>query len=249
MLKQRTFNIGINETIIDKPVDLKGSAENWQSLNLTEDQFICQIKSGHAFSAHFREGYRKTPNFICSDFIAADVDGNMSIDQAVATPFVRDFASFIYTTPSHSNDRHRFRIVFLLDETICQSGEWKNCLLGLALKLGSDLSIKDAGRMFFGNSRAFVVKIGKLLPKKEVGVLVAAGVDHRSRAGNKLLQRVPMTSSQRFDGDQLVTTSFGTLIPFKDLSKGTSVYCLPTSTLTTAPLWLSRTTDQPEFTA
>jgi hypothetical protein len=227
MSEKRLFSIGINETIVDKPG--QGASVNfatrWQSLKLSVDELIDHVQRGHAFSAHFKESYRKTENFVCSDVVAADVDGTMTLDEALATDFVKDFASFIYTTPSHTSDRHRFRIVFLLEVTIHKSADWSNCLLGLALKIGSDLSIKDAGRMFFGNSEATVHRIGKLLPSKEAESLIAAGLDHRSRSSNKLVQSVPMASSLRIDADRLIRTSSGASIPFKDLPQKTSVYC------------------------
>jgi hypothetical protein len=196
MSTNRTFKIGINEKIIDKPEDLKvlNPAKDWRNLDLTEEELVSQIVNGHAFSAHFREGYRKTLNFICSDFIAADIDGSMSIEEALESAFVNRFVSFLYTTPSHTDDRHRFRIVFLLEETIEHSEDWKNCLLGLAVKVGGDLSIKDAGRMFFGNRHAMIHKVGHLLPQKEVLDLIAVGLDERTRSNGKF-HAIPLNSS------------------------------------------------------
>ena len=116
MDRDRTFKIGVNPTIIDKP-KFDGSlnpAKNWQNLDLTADELAQHIKLGHAFSAHFRESHRKTQNFICSGFAAADIDGTLSIDEALEFSFVRDFAAILYTTPSHTNEKNRFRVVFLL---------------------------------------------------------------------------------------------------------------------------------------
>lgn len=226
MSEKRTFKVGINETIVDKPADPKrpNSAINWRSLDLDEEALISQIQSGYALSAHFREGHRKTQNFVCSDFIAADIDGPMSVESALQFDFVKKFAAFLYTTPSHAQDRHRFRIVFLLEETLCSSDDWKNSLLGLAVKVGGDLSIKDAGRMFYGNRLAEIHRLGNLLPQKEVSALIAMGVDERTRAIRKV-QAIPMRSSMVMDAKALVQTSSGTWVSFKDLPTRTSVLC------------------------
>ena len=42
----------------------------------------------------------------------------LTIDEAMASPFVRDNATVIYTTPRHTPEEHRFRIVFVLDRRI-----------------------------------------------------------------------------------------------------------------------------------
>ena len=227
MEPNKRFKIGINETIVDKPIDYSKNnpAINWQNLYLTRDEFLKHIKNGHAFSAHFNENYRKTHNFICSDFIAADIDGNFTIQEAMEFRFIKDYASFLYTTPSHSNERHRFRVVFLLEDTIIKSESWSNCLLGLAIKLGSDQSIKDAGRMFYGNSKAKIQKFGNILAKSIVEDLISIGKDSRSRRSNQFIASFPRQSSVFIDGNQLVKTSSGKCISFKELENKTSVIC------------------------
>lgn len=86
---------------------------------------------------------------------------------------------FPYTTPSHTEEHHRFRAVFLLDETITDAKVWADCLYGLAIRLGSDRAIKDAGRMFFGSLEAEVIEIGGRLPACEVDKLVTLAQDER----------------------------------------------------------------------
>jgi hypothetical protein len=223
----RTFKIGVNETIVDKPNEFTSinPAKNWQNRELTFDEVIQQIRCGHAFSAHFKESYRNTQNFICSDFIAADIDGTMSIPETLEFPFIRERASLIYTTPSHAPDRHRFRIVFLLESTITKSEAWADALLGLAVKVGGDLSIKDAGRMFYGNTRAEFTDLGNLLSKEETSALIAAGSDHRSMRTGTFGHAVPATSSVRINAGQLVVTSSGETKSIHDLEYGTSICC------------------------
>lgn len=200
------------------------SSDKLANLELDIDEFIGHVRKGHAFSAHFKDGYRKGEKFLCSDVVAADVDGTMTLEDALEAPFVRDFAAFLYTTPSHTDDRHRFRIVFLLEETIGHSKDWKNCLLGLAVRIGSDRSIKDAGRMFYGNRDAQVYPIGKMLSVKEVNTLVALGEDERGKS-HKAMEHAPIRSSARINPDTLVMTATGQALPFKDLPVRTSVLC------------------------
>ena len=174
MAEGQRYKIGINTQLIGKPHRASGRVhtEGWQNLELTPEEFVKHIKQGHAFSAHFRESYRKTDNFICSSVIAADVDGTMTIEEALRQPFITEYASFIYTTASHQESEHRFRVVFLLEQAIARSADWADCLFGLAIKLGSDVSIKDSGRLFYGNREAVVETIGHTLSISEAQLSV-----------------------------------------------------------------------------
>jgi len=226
MSEKKLFKVGINQKIINKPGKIVSTnlAENWQPMELTLDGFIGHVRKGHAFSAHYRERYRKTANFICSDVVAADVDGGMTIAEALEIPFVRDNAAFLYTTPSHTDEHPRFRIVFLLEETIDRSQDWADCLLGLAVKVDSDRSIKDAGRMFYGSRGAEIHKLGKMLPPHEAQALISMGADTRARS-DKSVASSPMRASVTMNPDEIVRTASGAMIAFKDLAERTSVLC------------------------
>lgn len=223
----RLFKIGINETIIDKPPvgSPVNHAVNWQNKELTTDEFISHVKCGHAFSAHFRENYRNTQNFICSDVIAADVDGTMTLEEALGSSFIKDNATFIYTTPRHNEEEHRFRVVFLLEQTISRSGDWRDALLGLAHKLGSDKSIKDAARLLYGNTKATVYFIGKSLSQEETKNLISVGVDHRSRVDRNLNSPFSMISSMNLSPETRITLATGQVLPLKNIEPKLSVYC------------------------
>lgn len=225
-MSRRKFKIGTTTKIVDKsPVNgTRSYAEGFNNSELTTSQFIAHICKGHAFTAHFSDGYRRTENFLCSDFIAADIDSGMTIKEAIQSDFIRKFATFLYTTPSHSDDFPRFRIVFLIDETIINPNDWKNALLGLAVMLESDQSIKDAGRLFFGSKEAVVHTIGKTLPMEEVRKLIRIGKDARAQRMSSN-QNAPLTSSQKIDPDGLVQLTNGSSVPLKQLKDTTSVRC------------------------
>lgn len=227
MSTARRYKVGINTNIIGKPARDKGvnQASDWRCLELTETEFVGHIEVGHAFSAHYRDGYRKTTNFICSEVVAADVDGAFTIEEALEQPFINDFASFIYTTPSHSEDRHRFRIVFLLEETITKAADWANCLYGLALKLGSDPSIKDSGRLFYGNPKAMVAHIGNRLPYDEAAKLIEIGQQQRAIRKSPDRSDAPTVSPHVLTPDSPVRMASGEVIAFRDLPYKASVYC------------------------
>ncbi len=174
MTGSRQYKVVINSSIIDKPARDSGVKQttDWTKEEFSEAGFIKEIQKGHAFSAHFRSNYRKAANFLCSDFVAADVNGAFSVEEARKQPFIQSQASFIYTTPSRSEARHQFRIVLLLEKTITNASDWADCHYGLAHKLGSDRSIKDGGRLFYGNRRTQISRIGRRLAAAETDGLI-----------------------------------------------------------------------------
>lgn len=138
---------------------------------------------------------------------------------------MREHCSFLYTTPSHTADHHRFRAVFLLDETITDAKAWADCLYGLAIRLGSDRSIKDAGRMFFGSPDCEVIEIGGRLPTYEVDKLVTLAKDERSRSRHPATTGAAIASSLKLGADQIVRLKDGSAAELSRLATNTSVAC------------------------
>lgn len=222
-----TFKIGLNRQFTGKPAKTASInyAVDWQPCEITAAELIVHIRQGFAFTAQFRDGYRKTANFICSDVVAADIDGTMTLEEAQALPFVREHCSFLYTTPSHTADHHRFRAVFLLDETITDARAWADCLYGLAIRLGSDRSIKDAGRMFFGSPDCEVIEIGRRLPADEVDKLITLAQDERSRSRHPSAAGAVIASSLKLGADLIVRLKDGSAAELARLAPNTSVAC------------------------
>lgn len=221
------YKIGLNTSFLGKPPKNArvNYAKGWVPSEVGTEDLISHIKAGGSFSAQFKDNYRKTDNFICSDFIAADFDKDIGIEQALELPLVKAHGTFLYTTPSHTDEAHRFRVVFLLDETVYQAEEWADGLKGLALKLGSDPSIKDAARMFFGSKDCDVIWIGNTLPKGEFGKIVAHARDVRSRRKGKAKFASGIASSLKMAPDQVIETADGQPVVLRDLLPNTSVFC------------------------
>ena len=97
-MSQQKFKISFNEHIIDKPSPGSGlnQAINWVPYELTQSQIIHNIKQGMAYSAHFKNNYRKTENFICSDFIAVDIDNGVQIEDVLESEYIKkEVARFV----------------------------------------------------------------------------------------------------------------------------------------------------------
>ena len=224
----QSFKIGINTNVVNKPnPSTVNHATDWQNTSLTLDELIQSIQDGYAFSAQFRFGYRKTTNFICSDMIAADIDSSWTIEQILAEPFVKNNAAFLYTTASHTGEQQHFRIVFLLEQTILNAKEWAQALAGLGRKLNADPSVKDAGRLFYGNSAAAFYILNNTLSASDVQDLIEIGSHPNPASLEQTLAAaaVSFRSSKRIGIDDMVQTAAGELKSLRSLPRLASVRC------------------------
>ena len=200
---------------------------NWQNATLTLNDFVQLVQKGQAFSAHFQYGYRKSANFICADMIAADINSSWTIEQIFAEPFVKEKAAFLYTTASHTAEQQHIRVVFLLEQTIIKAKEWAHALAGLGRKLNADPSIKDAGRLFYGNSAGTFYVLNNTLPASDLHDLIEIGSHAHSFNLEQTLAAAAVSyrSSKRVGIDDMVQTAAGEPQSLRSLPRLASVRC------------------------
>lgn len=227
MTERALLQVGINEKIIGKPGPTAriNQATDWHPAEIGVDELIEHVQHGHAFGPQYKAAYRNAENFLRCDVVAADIDAGLTLAEAVELPFVKQYASFIYTTASHTDEQHRFRIVFCLENTVDVGLEWANCLWGLAMKLVADTSMRDAARGFYGSVGAQVIRIGNTLPQEEINKLTTLGRDQRARRGRGTYNDKAITSSLLLDATDMVVTADGYAVALGELKPRTSVHC------------------------
>jgi len=103
---------------------------------------------------------RKSENFLKSNCFGIDIDGGLSIESALKIPETRK-ALFLYTSPSHTESAHRFRIVFGLP-FIFESDKTehlKEIIKHYISIYGADKQCSDLTRIFYGNNNTTVYNI------------------------------------------------------------------------------------------
>lgn len=220
------YPIGVNTGIVDKPdqSNRAGFGAGFEPVEVTIDDFIKHIQSGHSYAPQFENGRRKATHFARAGFLAADVDGGMTIEEAKEHALVRHHAGLIHTTASHTAQSHRFRIIVLLDEPIPVPQDWADAQLGLAATLDSDRAVSDAARMFFGNTKAVFFKISRSMPPSIVADLIARGRDTRAQTAG-IKGSLPVDSAKQMGPGSLIKLATGDQCRMDELSVGASVHC------------------------
>lgn len=137
---------------------------NFCNENLPTDMLITEITSGWGIAA-CHNGYRHSRNFLCAQHVGIDIDGGATMEEVANDEFVAAFASFIYTTPSHTEDDPHLRVIFELDRPIRDALRYTDLVQAIMWRLNIPLDrvCKDPSRLFFGNENAQVVVIGHVL--------------------------------------------------------------------------------------
>lgn len=115
------------------------------------------IYAGKAYTTWHR-GRRKLENFQAAQHIAIDMDTGderSSMGALLANPIVRMYAGIIHTTPSHTPQAPRARVIFFLDQPITSADAYRTAATFLIAQFpGADTACTDASRFFYGNKGA-----------------------------------------------------------------------------------------------
>jgi hypothetical protein len=152
---------------------------NWENIEVTyEELFAIITKLGFPIAPALTkdaDGHKTGAKFLSHSIALVDIDSGMTIEELLQDDFYNDFGSGYYTTPSHTEDAHRFRIIFVLETDITSSNDM--CLLYRWLinhYTKSDGSCKDATRLFYGTINAARSEItDRYLPEEFVKRAIA----------------------------------------------------------------------------
>ena len=228
-MKNRRLKLSVNPKLIDKikPIDQRYFSQGFYPCEFTIEDLADVIhEDGFAFSYQFANDTRKTENFISTDFLAIDIDQGWVMSEMLENPIVTKYCSLVYTTPSHSPDCHRFRLVFVLPRTIKDAEELKAATRVLARRLGGDMSATDAARMFYGSKGSLPKLLGKKINAKFLNELIEDGkVDPVSDSVANQGDSVTSRSDLKLDPYTEIITSKHQKIKLKDFTQKTTVFC------------------------
>lgn len=225
------MKIAINQNVIGKPTTTEEQGKltfTYQNADLNQEELAESINQGFAFCAQHKDGHRKSANFTEAGFLAVDIDSGLSVQAALDNSFVKDYAAILYTTPSHTEDFPRFRIVFELERLITSATEMKNAYRGIIKKFGGDPSCKDACRQFYGSKDSNPLVFNNTLTSNILDEIIELGKESRIQndtAGVASNGRHSIVSRITLDPDDLIRDAEGNSQRLQDIPERTSVHC------------------------
>lgn len=140
-----------------------------------DDVFNLITVDGCATAPYLSCDNRKDATFVEHCLALVDIDSGMTIEQLFEHPFYDVFGAGFYTTPSHTDSDHRFRIIHRLEQPITNAEEMRLLYRALMGEYGNaDASCKDAARLFFGTVNCLLKEQrSNTLPKDVVDYLVS----------------------------------------------------------------------------
>ena len=142
----------IHRLIHNKPEPfLPEYSRDWRTTEGELSDLRSLVSKGKAFiGASMTSSRRSSAAFKASELAVVDVDHGLKIADFQAHPLAAQ-AAFIYTTCSHTEEKHRYRIIFRLPKLITSADLYKAIITILVRSVGGDKACTDACRIFYGN--------------------------------------------------------------------------------------------------
>lgn len=159
--KERVYRIAVNSQVKDKTKEYKKLNECFNNSLLTAKQIAEVIAKGHSIicaklkSDNKGNIKRNNESWKCSELIALDIDTGLTIDECFKIPETKH-ALLIYTSPSHTQDKSRFRILFDLPYLETNNQRYSEILSKFIQIYKADKQCKDIARIYFGNTNAVI---------------------------------------------------------------------------------------------
>jgi len=211
------MKLSIHETIRGKPVQVSdASGRKWYEsggqrvslgygwINIEAewpDVFELITVDGCATSAELNSNNRREDTFVSRELIMIDIDSGMTIPELFEDDFYNSYGAGFYTTPSHQDHAHRFRIMFRLEVPVTDAQKLSklNRML-LRVFTQADAACKDATRIFYGTPGCVLKeRTNNLLPHEVVDILIdeLSRLEEIDMRSHSTAEHRPLNDAQR----------------------------------------------------
>lgn len=166
---------------------------SFENQEVEAGRILRHVYEGRAITTWHSNNWRTSANYICGQHIGLDFDAGdktSSLPVLLQDKFVARYASFAYTTISHTPECPRARVIFTLDQPIMQARNYTLAAASLLWLFGTaDRQCKDAVRFFYGSPGCTSEYLDNILPLETVKKLIAqyqeTGRSEKRQAVNK----------------------------------------------------------------
>jgi len=112
---------------------------------------------GCATTAELKSTRRNDNEFVSRELLMVDIDSGMTIEELLQDDFYNEYGAGFYTTPSHTDKEHRFRIMFRTQQPIQDSQKIRQLIMSLMRVYDhADVACKDSTRIFYGTVKCVI---------------------------------------------------------------------------------------------
>lgn len=224
-MEDEDIYVAINTKIFNKNETKQDRGGGWVSAGMSIEELAKFIEIGWAYCATMKSDRRNAKNFLGSNIASIDIDKDRTIDDALNDPFSQKHLSMFYPTASHTEQEHRFRLVFKLPRFIENPTEFKTITRALQLKYGGDPKAIDIARIFYGNSRASVQTWDRSIPEDVLQDLLSTYKLPLSDGHSNITGDASLISRKTIDPEKELITKNGQRIKLSDVENNITIYC------------------------
>ena len=219
-MKDKIIHVSLREDIVNKasPEQMSLTGVGWKNQEISVEKFIDHIERGHPFAHQFFDGQRKKAFFQCASILVADIDQGLTLDQALEHDLVKGFATFIYTTPTHTLEENRFRIVFVLERRVFDPDHYEAMYADLMTYVPTDPKAKSCAQFFFGSQGTQTIWLGNILSGSMMNTMITDGLKKKYDESQPLVAEV-------ISENTMVKVKNRGLRPLTTLPAKTSIHC------------------------
>lgn len=199
-----TFSVSVNvsgEKNKSKRMFKFTYGEYWKTQDLTIEELMTHIKKGYAWMPSLLDGSREKDNVVSSELLVFDFDKDVTLDEILELPIVQKYAALVHTSTRHTEDWHRFRLIFRLPKTLTDVDEIDRLLaLAFCALPKCDQQAKDATRFYYGNENAEIKLLNPdaVLPEDYEDIFAAIVTEKLAlqTSGLNPVEKMPKNSEQ-----------------------------------------------------
>lgn len=203
-----THKIAISD--IELKSKIPPGSPNWPIFNasfvnheIDAEHLMQAIWDGRSITPWHSNSWRHSKNYLLGQHLGLDFDSedeHSRMKNLLSDKFISKYAALIHTTMSHTPEKPRARVIFLLDTPIMQPKNYVLAASALLWLYGTaDRACRDAARLFYGSPNCEFEYLDNVLPidvvKKIISQYQSSGLAEKKRSVDKNY-RAPATQQE-----------------------------------------------------
>lgn len=178
---------------------------SFQNVELETAEIIQAIYDGHPLTTWHKDAWRTSANYLCGQTIGLDFDSeddHSRLTTLAQDKFISKYGAFVHTTMNHKPEAPRSRVLFVIDQPICQAKNYVQAASALLWAFGTaDRACRDAVRFWYGAPKCDFEYINQVLPldviKKLIANYIESGKNEKHKASRPDYLPPPLSAGSR----------------------------------------------------